>query len=100
MKKIINAPGDIVPEMIAGLAASYPQYLKQIPDTTAVVRNDAAFIRRSASSLVAVPVMNRCMPAMSVKACLMLRWRAKSSHPRPQIKFTLLLKKLTKVRAF
>lgn len=43
MKKIINAPGDIVPEMIAGLAASYPQYLKQIPDTTAVIRNDAAF---------------------------------------------------------
>ena len=43
MKKIINAPGDIVPEMIAGLVASYPQYLKQIPETTAVVRNDAAF---------------------------------------------------------
>ena len=47
-----------------------------------------------------VLLMNRCMPAMSVKACLMLRWRAKSSHPRPRIKFTLLLKKLTKVQAF
>lgn len=43
MKKIINDPGQVVPEMVAGLVESFPQYVKQIPDTQAVVRNDAAF---------------------------------------------------------
>ena len=42
MKKIINAPEDVVPEMVDGLVRSYPQYLKQIPDTMAMVRRDEA----------------------------------------------------------
>ncbi|WP_461213675.1 dihydroxyacetone kinase subunit DhaK [Lacticaseibacillus sp. GG6-2] len=40
MKKIINAPDQVVPEMVRGLVRAYPQYLKQIPDTTAMVRSD------------------------------------------------------------
>lgn len=40
MKKIINAPGDVVPEMVDGLVRSYPQYLRQLPDTTAVIRSN------------------------------------------------------------
>ncbi|MCI1688308.1 dihydroxyacetone kinase subunit DhaK [Schleiferilactobacillus harbinensis] len=43
MKKILNNPSDLVPEMVAGMVASYPQYVRQIPETTAVVRNDKAF---------------------------------------------------------
>lgn len=40
MKKIINDAGNVVPEMVDGLARSYPQYLRQIPDTEAVMRAD------------------------------------------------------------
>lgn len=42
MKKIINAPQDVVPEMVDGLVRAYPQYLKQVPDTLAMVRSDTA----------------------------------------------------------
>lgn len=42
MKKIINAPEDVVPEMVDGLVRSYPQYLKQIPGTMAMIRSDEA----------------------------------------------------------
>ncbi|GAW62967.1 dihydroxyacetone kinase subunit DhaK [Ligilactobacillus acidipiscis DSM 15836] len=40
MKKIINDAGNVVPEMVDGLVRSYPQYLRQIPDTEAVMRSD------------------------------------------------------------
>lgn len=40
MKKIINDSGNVVPEMVDGLVRSYPQYLRQIPDTEAVMRSD------------------------------------------------------------
>ncbi|MFC6181707.1 dihydroxyacetone kinase subunit DhaK [Lactiplantibacillus daowaiensis] len=42
MKKIINDPKDVVPEMVDGLVRAYPQYLKQLPDTEAMVRSDTA----------------------------------------------------------
>ncbi|WP_042229002.1 dihydroxyacetone kinase subunit DhaK [Paenibacillus popilliae] len=31
MKKLINAPNDVVEEMIAGFAAAHPQYVRQLP---------------------------------------------------------------------
>lgn len=37
----MNRPEDVVPEMVAGLVAAYPDYVKQIPDTLAVARTDA-----------------------------------------------------------
>ncbi|MDO1604655.1 dihydroxyacetone kinase subunit DhaK [Lactobacillus sp. YT155] len=40
MKKIINNPSDIIPEMVNGLVRSYPNYLKQIEGTYVVARND------------------------------------------------------------
>lgn len=40
MKKIINDAGNVVPEMVDGLVRSYPQYLRQIPNTEAVMRSD------------------------------------------------------------
>lgn len=42
MKKIINDPADVVPEMVDGLVRSYPNILEQIPDTEAMVRADKA----------------------------------------------------------
>lgn len=42
MKKIMNDPENIVPEMIAGLVQAYPQYVSQLPDTEALVRHDEA----------------------------------------------------------
>lgn len=41
MKKIINQPEDVVQEMVAGIAAAYPDAVKQIPDTSVIVRTDA-----------------------------------------------------------
>lgn len=35
MKKIINDPHDVVPEMVDGLVRSYPSILEQVPDTLA-----------------------------------------------------------------
>ncbi|WP_300559747.1 dihydroxyacetone kinase subunit DhaK [Companilactobacillus sp.] len=40
MKKIINAPEDILPEMVDGLVRSYPNLLKQVDGTFVVARND------------------------------------------------------------
>lgn len=42
MKKIINDPSQVVSEMVAGLVLAYPEYLEQLPETTAVVRHDKA----------------------------------------------------------
>lgn len=40
MKKIINDPANVVEEMISGMVKSYPQYIKRIPNTTALVRSN------------------------------------------------------------
>ena len=40
MKKIMNDPKNIVPEMVAGLVTAYSDYVKLIPDTLAVARVD------------------------------------------------------------
>lgn len=40
MKKIINDPHDVVPEMVEGMTRSYPQYIEKIKGTEAVVRAD------------------------------------------------------------
>lgn len=40
MKKIINDPANAVEEMISGMVKSYPQYIKRIPNTTALVRSN------------------------------------------------------------
>ncbi|UOQ94535.1 dihydroxyacetone kinase subunit DhaK [Halobacillus shinanisalinarum] len=41
MKKIINNPEEVVQDMLKGLIAAHPESLKQIPNTTAIVRKDA-----------------------------------------------------------
>lgn len=43
MKKIINSVENIVPEMISGLVKTNAELVKEIPNTTAVVRNDDKF---------------------------------------------------------
>lgn len=45
MKKIINDPHDVVPEMVDGMTRSYPQYIKKIEGTEAVVRADKASMK-------------------------------------------------------
>ena len=40
MKKIINEPKNVVEEMVSGLVAAYPDYVKQIPETLVVARTD------------------------------------------------------------
>lgn len=41
MKKIINDPDYAVQDMLKGLVAAFPNTLRQVPDTTVVVRKDA-----------------------------------------------------------
>jgi len=41
MKKLINDPYAVAVQTIEGLARAYPQYLRQLDDLTAVVRQDA-----------------------------------------------------------
>ncbi|PLR75916.1 dihydroxyacetone kinase subunit DhaK [Bacillus sp. V3-13] len=41
MKKLINHPEDVVKEMVEGFIAAYPKRLKQVPDTSVIVRADA-----------------------------------------------------------
>lgn len=41
MKKIINDPNVVVQDMLKGLVAAYPNSLKQVPNTTVIVRKDA-----------------------------------------------------------
>ena len=40
MKKIINDPANVVPEMVEGMVRSYPQYIAKVKDTEAVMRAD------------------------------------------------------------
>lgn len=41
MKKIINNPDSALQEMVEGIAAAYPNDVKQLPETTVIVRKDA-----------------------------------------------------------
>ena len=45
MKKIINDPHDVVPEMVDGMTRSYPQYIEKIEGTEAVVRADKSSMK-------------------------------------------------------
>ena len=45
MKKIINDPHDVVPEMVNGMTRSYPQYIEKIERTEAVIRADKASMK-------------------------------------------------------
>lgn len=38
MKKLINHPEQVVQEMVAGFVAAYPRHVKQVPDTSVIVR--------------------------------------------------------------
>ena len=41
MKKIINNPADVVDEMLDGMSAAYPQYLRRLEGTNVLVRANA-----------------------------------------------------------
>ncbi|ADD03039.1 dihydroxyacetone kinase, DhaK subunit [Thermoanaerobacter italicus Ab9] len=41
MKKLINNPNDVVKEMIGGLLAAYPSYLRKLDNIDVIVRKDA-----------------------------------------------------------
>lgn len=41
MKKIINNPADVVDEMLDGMSAAYPQYLRRLKGTNVLVRANA-----------------------------------------------------------
>ncbi|KUK40492.1 MAG: Dihydroxyacetone kinase, DhaK subunit, partial [Clostridia bacterium 62_21] len=41
MKKLINQPDRVVEDMLAGMAAAYPEYIRLLPDLNVVVRADA-----------------------------------------------------------
>ncbi|ASK62602.1 dihydroxyacetone kinase subunit DhaK [Virgibacillus phasianinus] len=43
MKKIINDPDKVVQDMIKGFVAAYPNDVKQLPNTTGIVRKEAPF---------------------------------------------------------
>lgn len=45
MKKIINDPQDVVAEMIDGMVRAYPQLVKKIPETFAMIRSDQASMK-------------------------------------------------------
>ena len=46
MKKIINEPNQILQEMVKGIVNTHPNHLKQLPDTTVIVRKDAPVIKK------------------------------------------------------
>lgn len=41
MKKIINNPDNTVQEMVEGIAATHPEHVKLLPDTTIITKSDA-----------------------------------------------------------
>lgn len=41
MKKLINAPENVVEEMVAGMALAYPEYIRTLPEFHVIVRKDA-----------------------------------------------------------
>lgn len=41
MKKLINDPEQVVQEMFSGFVAAHPQYVRQVPNTSVIVRVDA-----------------------------------------------------------
>ena len=46
MKKIINNPADVVPEMVNGMVRLYPQYIEKIDGTEVMVRSDKESMQR------------------------------------------------------
>ncbi|OJG19410.1 dihydroxyacetone kinase, DhaK subunit [Enterococcus canis] len=42
VKKIINAPADVVDEMLKGLTEAYPTFVKRLPDTSVIARLEQA----------------------------------------------------------
>lgn len=46
MKKIINNANEVVQEMVAGIAAAYPDSVKQLPETSVIVRKDVPVQRK------------------------------------------------------
>ncbi|RDW15698.1 dihydroxyacetone kinase subunit DhaK [Oceanobacillus chungangensis] len=46
MKKIINDPNIVVQDMLKGMVAANPATIKQLPDTTVIVRSDAPTINK------------------------------------------------------
>jgi phosphoenolpyruvate---glycerone phosphotransferase subunit DhaK len=42
MKKLINHPEQVVQEMVAGFVAAYPRHVKQVPDTSVIVRAESS----------------------------------------------------------
>jgi phosphoenolpyruvate---glycerone phosphotransferase subunit DhaK len=44
MKKLINDPNHVPLEVIEGLCLAYPQYVRQVPETQAVVRTNAPIV--------------------------------------------------------
>jgi dihydroxyacetone kinase-like protein len=41
MKKLINDPEQVVQEMLAGFVAAFPKHVKQVPNTTVIVRTES-----------------------------------------------------------
>ncbi|WP_099974076.1 dihydroxyacetone kinase subunit DhaK [Lactobacillus terrae] len=52
MKKIMNKVEDIVPEMVSGMTKAYPDLIKQIDGTQAIIRNDENFKKNKIVGLV------------------------------------------------
>lgn len=48
MKKLINNPDLVVDEMLEGIEAAYPQYLKKLPGFNVLVRKDAPIVGKVA----------------------------------------------------
>ncbi|MBM7599421.1 dihydroxyacetone kinase-like protein [Virgibacillus halotolerans] len=46
MKKIINDPNQVVQDMVAGMVSGFTKTIKQIPETTVIVRTDAPIKRK------------------------------------------------------
>lgn len=79
MKKIINEPGNVVPEMVDGLVRAYPQYLRQIPETMAVIRsNEDSMAGKVGSFLVGALVMSLPMLVLLDLGCCLVRFVGKS----------------------
>ena len=86
MKKIINQPGDIVSQMIKGLASAHADILAQVPDTqvlyrTAETPNIVGIVSGGGSGT------NQVMQDLSVKGCCQQLFLGKSLLLQRQTKF-------------
>lgn len=46
MKKIINEPDQVLQEMVKGIVGTRPNHLKQLPNTTVIIRKDAPVMKK------------------------------------------------------